>query len=255
MKTTIHLHESYRLPKWQQWMDDLPRKVAALPASQVIQTGRNRVHWIEHEGQKLVVKHFLNTGVWKKTVYRIWSGKARRSFDHSLALIQAGLRTPQPVAWREDWKGPFLKESFYVSGHVEIAQSARAIRRLKIDWRPQVTKIAQSIARMHDAGLLHRDLTAGNFLFVGEKEEQWSLYIIDNNRMSFGEIDLRKGIKSLLQPKIEGEYLEPYVAAYAQAREFDPAVCLKLYEGLMGGHKLKWKIKNLTRPWRRKIGL
>lgn len=256
MKTKIHLHEDFRGPQWKAWMDDLPEKLSELPPSQLIQDDRNRVYWIEHEGQKFVAKHFLNTGPWKKVVYRLSTGKARRSFDNSIALIQAGVRCPQPVAWREDWNGPFLKESFFISAHVEATQTARAVRyRKEIDWRPHVTAIATCIARMHDAGLLHLDLTAGNILFVGARSDQWPVYIIDNNRMSFGEISLQRGIKSLLQPKIEGKYQSPYVEAYANARGFDPELCIKLYERLMGGHKMKWKIKNVTRPWRRKLGL
>lgn len=256
MKTIVVLAESFRRPPWEAWMEDLPQRVAALPPSQLIRNGRNRVYWIEHEGQKFVVKHFLNNGAWKKLAYRIATGKARRSFDHSIALIRAGVKSPQPIGWREDWEGPFLKESFYVSAHVEVAQTARAIRHDKTtDWRPHVTKIARSIARMHDARILHRDLTAGNILFVTDSAEQWPVYIIDNNRMSFGDINLRKGIKSLLQAKIEGEYQAAYVTAYAQARGFDSDFCLRLYEDLMGGYKMKWRIKDITRPWRRKIGL
>ena len=257
MKPKIYLHEQFRKPESEKWLSALPAQVAKLPDSQLIQAGRNRVYWIEHNGQKFVVKHFFNSGPWKKIVYRIWSGKARRSFDNSLALIQAGLKSPQPVAWREDWNGLFLKESFYVSAHLDVAYSARAIRQKNtgIDWTPHVATIARAMARMHEAGLLHRDLTAGNFLFVGPNPEQWELHIIDTNRMSFGPIDMRKGIQSLLQPKIEAEHLEAYVTTYAEARNFNPDTCLDLYKKLMVGHNLKWKIKNLTRPWRRKIGL
>ncbi len=256
VKTISHLHGQFNLPEWREWIDALPARVAELPATHLLQGGRNRVCWAEHQGEKFVIKHFRNAGPWKKMVYRISTSKARRSFDHSMALIDAGVPSPQPVGWREDWSGGFLRESFYVCAMVEIAHSARAIRRNReIDWAPQIEKIARNTARMHDAGILHLDLTAGNILFVGESPEAWVVHLIDNNRMTFGRIGLRRGIQSLLQLMIEGERQERYVTTYAHAREFDPEVCLSVYQGLIGRHKLKWRIKNITRPWRRKIGL
>lgn len=256
MKTKIHLGESFQSPVWQKWMETLPELIEALPDSQLIYKGRNRIYRIKHEGEWFVIKHFFNRGAWKKLSYRVSSGKARRSFLHSKALIEAGLHSPEPVGWREDWQNGFLNESFFVCRHLSFTHTPRSIRsQQEIDWRPHVENLARAIAQMHDAQLLHLDLTPGNILFVKEKTDDWPIYFIDNNRMSFGKIGSRKGIRSLLQPGIEGTLLEPFIAAYANARGFDQADCQRLYKRLLIRYQRKWKIKNATRPWRRKIGL
>ena len=108
---------------------------------------------------------------------------------------------------------------------------------------------------MHDAGMIHLDLTPRNLLFVHEDGPGWKLHFVDNNRMSFGKVGLKRGIRSILQCGVKGEDAGPFVEAYALRRGFDPALCLNLYESLGRGHQLKWRVKNATRPWRRKIGL
>ena len=256
MRTRIHLGESFRLPVWQHWMEQLPQLKEMLPDSQLLFKGRNRLYRVEHAGESFVLKHFLNRGAWKKFAYRLTSGKARRSFDHSAALIAAGLRSPEPVGWREDWSGGFLKESFFICRYVEIAHTARSVQSSSgIEWRPHVEELARAIAQMHDAQMRHRDLTPGNILFVEESGGDWPIYFIDNNRMSFGNVDLRQGIRSLLQPGIKGGWLGPFLTAYAEARGFDPAECQRLHERFVAAYDRKWRIKNATRPWRRKIGL
>jgi len=256
MNTIIHIHEDFQSPEWQELMETIPQQMAASPRSESLRNGRNHVCRITLGDTALVAKRFFNKGPWKKLVYRVASGKARRSFDNSLALLQAGLKTPRPMAWREDWQWGGLKESFYVCAHLDVAQTARAVGRdPTIDWIPQVCKIAKSVARMHDAGMVHLDLTAGNILFSGPRPEDWKVCFIDNNRMRFGQVGLRRGVQSLVQSKIQGPCQAPCVGAYAEARGFDPGVCQKLYNQFMERHKRKWWIKNQTRPWRRKIGL
>lgn len=256
MTVRIRLHDDFSQPEWQMWMENLPRLARTLPDSQLLRLGRNRVYWVEHQGERFVLKHFINKGPWKKIAYRISSGKARRSYEHSEALLRAGLHSPRPVGWREDWSGGFLKESYYISRQVPIAHTMRAIRSVsEIDWLPHVERVGQAIARMHEAGLFHCDMAGGNILFVENGERDWPIYFIDTNRMRFGKIGVRQGIRALLQPKVRGALAGPFVAAYASVRGFDPITCLDLYNSLLPGYNRKWRIKNLTRPWRRKVGL
>lgn len=255
MKTTLHLHEAFRTPDWEEWMANLPAQVAKLPASDRLHQGRNRVYRVERNGGRFVVKHFLNRGLWKKIAYRISSSKARRSFEHSMRLLNVGVGSPQPVGWREDWRGGFLSESFYVCAYVEVAGTARHFRaRANTGWESYLPEVARCIARMHNHGILHRDLNNGNILFGKETGPEAGIYVIDNNRMTFGEVGPRKGIASLIKTKVAPEHRPLFVKAYAEERGLDPEICLALYDRLLGGYTMKRRIKHLTRPWRRKIG-
>lgn len=108
---------------------------------------------------------------------------------------------------------------------------------------------------MHEAEILHLDLTPRNLLFVNEGGPQWELHFVDNNRMRFGKVGLERGIRSILQCGVKGDDVEPFVEAYAERRAVAPGLCRRLYGALSRGHQLKWRIKNATRPWRRKIGV
>lgn len=256
MPTIIRLNPELPAGEWRDLLEDLPRIVSELPASHLIQGGRNDIYRVGHRDGQVVVKRFVNDGVWKKIAYRFGSGKARRSFENSLALLRAGLHSPTPVGWREDWSGAWLRESYYVCGHVSVAAEARGIRKMRPeDRKPLLELMGRSIAQMHEAGILHLDLTPRNFLFVHEDGPGWELHFVDNNRMSFGEVGLRRGIRSILQCGVKPGDAGPFVDAYASQRGFDPALCLHLYQSLERGHLLKWRVKNATRPWRRKIGL
>lgn len=256
MPSNIHLHPEFDLPPWRSLLERLPEVVKGLPREQLIQGGRNDIHWFEQEGLKVVVKRFVNGGLWKKIAYRISTSKARRSFEHSEALLAAGLNAPAPIAWREDSSGSWLKESYFLCAHVNVVAEARAIRRNRtINWEPHLRKMGAAIGRMHDAGILHLDLTPGNLLLVDDGGPDWSLYFVDNNRMRFGPVDFRAGIGSILQCGVKGDDVSAFVDTYAEQRRYDPERCRAAYAERQSGHRLKWKIKNATRPWRRKLGV
>lgn len=256
MTPVVCLNSELPAAEWQDLLRDLPRIVSDLPPGRLIQGGRNELYRLEHQGRELVVKRFPNAGPWKKIAYRISTSKARRSFENSLALRRAGLHSPTPVGWREDWSRGWLRESYYVCDHVNVVAEARAIRKLReVDWNPHLRLMGRSIAQMHEAEILHLDLTPRNLLFVNEGGPQWELHFVDNNRMSFCKVGLERGIRSILQCGVKGDDVEPFVEAYAQRRGVDPGLCRRLYGSLARGHQLKWRIKNATRPWRRKFGI
>jgi len=256
MARVIHLNSALPQPPWRELLEGLPEITRRLPRSQLVQGGRNDIYRFERFGRRLAVKRFVNEGPWKKVAYRFATSKARRSYEGSEALRRAGLQAPQPLGWLEERDGPWLRESYFLCDYLDVVHEARSISNEPgVDWRPLVRLIARSIARMHEAGILHLDLTPGNLLFVDVGGPEWELHFVDNNRMRFGPVGFAAGMRSLLQPAIEGPLAEPYLEAYARARGFDLERCRRFYRSAQRRYKLKWRMKDATRPWRRKIGL
>lgn len=253
-RSVFHVHDDYAgCTDWQTWLQSLSARPAVEDIVRVLKDARNKVYHMRHDERDVVVKYFCNNGVGKKIAYRIRSSKAQRSFLHGQKLRDAGLHSPQVIAWREDWRGIWLQQSFFVSALVDERFTGWSLKDKSIpDVTMHLQDLARAIAQMHDAQLCHRDLTPGNIIFTGEELQ---LQFIDCNRMSFGMISREMGLRSLVQMGFAGEHIDPYVAAYAEARGFDSEYCQQRYRTLLQRHGFKWKIKNATRPWRRRIGL
>lgn len=237
-------------------MRDLPETLQKQPPSSRLPGGRNELIRLDYLGQRLAVKRFVNKGLWKKIAYRIESSKAKRSYSHSLALIDAGLHSPQPIAWSELWSGGWLQESHYLCAYLDYEHDASAL--LESDCADREEKLALlglEIARMHDAGLLHLDVNQGNWLFFRSAEGAWKVSIIDNNRLKKTVVSKRRGVKCLLQLDFDEQLRDRLLLAYARGRGFDFDGCKSILDRSCRRFELKWKIKNTTRPWRRKLGL
>lgn len=251
-----HIHPDLDQEQWATIVAALPQHMDVAD-DQILHKGRNKIVRTTLGEREVVIKYFRNHGIKKKLGYKLRSSKALRSFDNSFRLSEAGLLTPQPLAWREDWQGAWLHESYYVCAYHPVAHTAWDLKSEKIsDHVRWIRKLGSDIGRMHEAGLDHQDLTPGNALYVAtEKDDEFDLYFVDNNRMRFGSVGRNYGMRALVRMGLEGEHIDPYVEAYANERSFDVSWCQKFYRQLLRRHHFKWAIKNKTRPWRRKLGL
>jgi tRNA A-37 threonylcarbamoyl transferase component Bud32 len=256
MPLKMQIADSYDQPVWQSWFQDLPEAVAQFPEKSLLQGGRNQLFRCRFEGVDLVVKRFPNDGAWKKTVYRIWDTKAKRSYLHTQRLNQAGLSSPAPVAWLEAWEGQWLNESFYVCLFVPFEHEARKLHQLHLPQREEKARLlGHSLAKMHCAEILHLDLTPGNLLYTPRQSSGWDIQIVDNNRMRFGPVPRRAAITSLAQADLPDDLLSPMLSTYAESVRIPVGELEKAYRRRSQSYALKWRIKNATRPLRRKIGL
>ena len=252
----MQIADSYNTPAWQNWLEELPEAEDRLPDDKLIQGGRNQLFRCQFDDVDLVVKRFPNGGAWKKLVYRVFPGKAKRSYLHSERLNEAGLNSPAPVAWLESWKGSWLDESFYICRFTPFEHEAREFHRPELPERTEKARLlGQSLARMHQSEILHLDLTPGNLLFTKDLDEGWKLHIVDNNRMRFGPVSSRAAITSLVQADLPDDLVQPMLEAYAEHGQSTLEALNRAYRKRLQNYALKWRIKNATRPWRRKIGL
>jgi tRNA A-37 threonylcarbamoyl transferase component Bud32 len=256
MPLKMQIAESYDTPVWRRWLQELPDTIDDFTKEELIQGGRNQLFRRRFEGVEIVVKRFPNRDAWKKIVYRICQGKAKRSYLHSERLNQAGLNSPEPIAWLETWEGPWLKDSFYICVFAPFEHEARELKRSDLPARDAKARLlGQSLAKMHQANILHLDLTPGNLLYTSRKEDEWEIQIVDNNRMRFGPVGPRIAMTSLVQADLPDDLVSPMLSAYAESNQDSLGDLEKAYWKRRRSYELKWRIKNATRPLRRKIGL
>jgi tRNA A-37 threonylcarbamoyl transferase component Bud32 len=135
--------------------------------------------------QKVIVKNFG----WRNNISIILSpwmrSRAQKSWDASHWLLKAGVSVPNPLAVYTQRRAGFIVANYLVTEYIGKFQIARRILRNEI-VEPEikqliVSKMAEMVARMHLANLIHNDLTMGNFLVKDDDYEK--IYLVDLNRL------------------------------------------------------------------------
>ena len=160
------------------WLASLnaPERLIAAPAERLTreQPGKNssvhRTAPLHEPGATVIVKRYRPNHRWDiiRSVAR--QSPARRAFERAFALQQLEIPTARPIAAGERRALGFLRESFLI---LEDVSNARTWRQLLAEdaasllRRACLTQLAGMLARLHDAGLAHTDITLGNFLVRG----------------------------------------------------------------------------------------
>ncbi len=116
--------------------------------------------------QRLFLKRD-KTKDWMESVkYLFLPSKARKEWFVAHQLQKKNLNIPRPIGWMERVRRGFVKESYYLSEAIGSGVSLIENSGRLGDCFPLV-ELARAVKKIHDAGLFHRDLHAGNFLWDG----------------------------------------------------------------------------------------
>jgi tRNA A-37 threonylcarbamoyl transferase component Bud32 len=123
--------------------------------------------------RRFFFKRDRTKGWFEAMKYLILPSKARKEWFLAHQLLKRKINVPKPMGWMEKIQRGFVKESYYFSEAVGsgvslIEESASLGERFPLH------PLAKTVKRMHEAGVFHKDLHAGNFLWDGE-----SLCLID----------------------------------------------------------------------------
>ena len=167
-------YESFR--KFVETLDESSFK----PEEKIFQL-RNRIYRHEENGKVLAIKCFSKPNAINRVAYTYFRpGKARRSFDNSLKLQQAGISVPRPIAYREIYRNGMLAESFYISEFIDGVNEVREWEK-SADRKKIMQGVAEMMANLHKANIYFRDFSPGNILY----DKDWNFYLVDVNRMEF----------------------------------------------------------------------
>ena len=172
--------------------------------------------------------------------------KARKEWLIAYQISKRHLDVPKPLGWIEKTHLGFVKESYYLSEAIGTGTSF--IEDLvKAKEHASIDELAKTLRKIHDSGLFHQDLHAGNFLWDGT-----SFFLSDLHRAKILKsvssnqrlLNLSQLFHSLRSSWGEGERLR-LVEKYFEGE----SVPLKKMEAIL--HKIGSRMDRLQRrQWR-----
>ncbi|MDR2139985.1 MAG: lipopolysaccharide kinase InaA family protein [Tannerella sp.] len=193
---------------------------------------RNEIKVFEVAGIAINVKRYKKPHLLNRIAYTFFRpSKAERSYHYAFRLQELNIDTPEPVACILIKKNGLLHLSYYVSRQAPYKHTMYEFGRGSIAGREFILQaFAGYTARLHEAGIYHRDYSPGNILFGHEKEEV-RFCLVDINRMRFGPVSVGKGCAAFARlwgPEPMFRLLAEY---YAKARgvAVEPCVRRTLY--------------------------
>lgn len=205
----------------------------------------------------VVVKAYARQGVVKDLADRRIGTPAARAWRAALHLQQAGVGTPEPVAWLERWEGGRLAEAYYVARRIEHISNGRDELRHLLRYEaftekifPFMETLAAAIRSLHEAGVVHGDLGNQNILMRRVGDQGWTdVQFIDLNRarLTGGPVTLADRAEDLSRIYLPSDLRRCFFQMYF--RDQAPAEFLKLESRLR--RRFAWHSR--TRIWRHPI--
>lgn len=183
---------------------------------------RNAIKLFEFQGKTLNIKSFRIPNLVNKIAYKYFrKSKASRSFEYANRLISNGIGTPQPIAFYENYDFVGLKDSYYISEHLQADLTFRELVLIPdfADHENILRQFTRFSFELHEKGIEFLDHSPGNTLIKKTAEGQYDFYLVDLNRMHFhNSMDFDSRMKNLrrLTPKedmiaiMSNEYAKMY---------------------------------------------
>lgn len=188
--------------------------------AEIIYKGRNCVYKISRGGRWLCVKAFRCPGAINSFIYtRLRDSKAKRSFDFAERLLSMGIGTPAPIGYAEVKSSGRLRESYYVSELID-ADNLRQWEE-KPDADSLVDAFAAEMVKIHRCGVLHKDFSPGNVLYLRDSDGSYRFFLIDLNRMEFGVRSHSRLMRNFRAINLDPAQTERLARRYAVAAGLD----------------------------------
>lgn len=166
-----------------------PEEIWNRSGMEILLEGRNRVGAVRlplSSGlqREIVVKEFKPRGLVRLKSF-VQPSKAVRAWRGAWALMRGDLETARPVGYLERRRYGLAERSYFLAERIAGAEEVRSLfRRLgAVELEPLLSVLARHLARCHDQGILHRDLSDGNILVKKDDSGRFTFYFLDTNRI------------------------------------------------------------------------
>ncbi|MDH7447006.1 lipopolysaccharide kinase InaA family protein [Aquimarina sp. 2201CG14-23] len=219
---------------------------------------RNVIKIAPLEDKKATIKSFRIPNVINQIAYRFFrKSKAERSYMYANKLLEAGIKTPFPIAY-EIQTTPFLfKKSYYVS---ELIECDLTYRELTTDFSiSDHEEILRAFTRftyeLHKHGINFLDHSPGNTL-IKRTANGYDFYLVDLNRMEFGDMNFETRIKNFARLTIHESMIKVMSNEYAKCTGEKEAEIFKLMwqytQEFQNRYHGKRKLKRKIFFWKKK---
>jgi tRNA A-37 threonylcarbamoyl transferase component Bud32 len=141
-------------------------------------------------GEKIFLKRDRTKDWFESTKYLFLPTRARKEWFVAYQSQKRNLKIPKPVGWMEKGHWGLVSESYYLS---EAVGSGISLVDLVPGARFPLEELVKIVREIHQAGLFHKDLHVGNFLWDGQ-----SLFLTDLHRAEIGKaVSLRRRLWNL----------------------------------------------------------
>ncbi|WP_396161066.1 lipopolysaccharide kinase InaA family protein [Flavobacterium sp.] len=220
---------------------------------------RNTIKIFELATTTINIKSFKRPNYINKIIYRFFrKSKAQRSFEFASRLVAMQIGTPAPIAYYESYGFMGLKDSFYVSEHLEnVVEFREVIQNMFFEDRENVIrKFTQFCYELHEKGIEFLDHSPGNTLIKDNNDGTYSFYLVDLNRMKFHEsIDFQTRMNNLSHLTPQKEMIAIMSNEYAQLLGVNESLVFetmwKMTESFQFRYHRKKRIKKKLKFWKK----
>lgn len=222
------------MAKFRPFIEQLP---ALFDAGDLIFQGRNTIRSFVVEGERITVKRFRKpSGINAFCYGHLRKSKARRAFEHATELVKLGIPTPEPIGYREDYHGIWIRETYLITRFSDYKPLSELTNNFPAGDTPRALEaFAAFTVGIHKKGVLHGDFNNGNTQWKRDEKGDYHFELIDINRMEFRGRELTRkeslhNLRRITCPMTAYTYI---LGAYGALRGWD-----NYYTQLAGAKRL-----------------
>lgn len=213
-------------PKYNQWEPIINQIFTYEWFSQhgeTIHNKRNTLKIIEIDGVRLAVKRFGHITLFNQMIYgTLRKSKALRAYEYAARLRNLGIDTPEEVAYTDIRRNGRLADSYFISlcsDYSPIGEALKTDAQL-IEFQDLVIALTHFLHRIHQKGVIHKDLHPSNILYSKGEDGQYKFQLIDINQMAFHRsVSTRQRLKNMIKLSVNVPLYMAVLEYYARIEE------------------------------------